>query len=77
MLIAFVNAFSAHTKESEKALMDTISMMLQEAQLALVVAMAIGKDHLAFATEFPIGIVPRGCLNKKLRTFYQNPKNFC
>ncbi|XP_024947945.2 dihydrofolate synthetase isoform X5 [Citrus sinensis] len=42
----------AHTKESAKALVDTIQMTFPQARLALVVAMAIDKDHLAFAKEF-------------------------
>ncbi|XP_065868593.1 dihydrofolate synthetase-like isoform X2 [Euphorbia lathyris] len=42
----------AHTKESAKALMDTIHMTFPDAQLVLVVAMASDKDHVAFAKEF-------------------------
>ncbi|XP_065858428.1 dihydrofolate synthetase-like [Euphorbia lathyris] len=42
----------AHTKESAKALMDTIQMTFPDAQLVLVVAMASDKDHVAFAKEF-------------------------
>lgn len=49
--------FSAHTKESAEALVDTIQMTFPQARLALVVAMAIDKDHLAFAKEFLSGIV--------------------
>ncbi|KAH9677353.1 Dihydrofolate synthetase [Citrus sinensis] len=45
----------AHTKESAKALVDTIQMTFPQARLALVVAMAIDKDHLAFAKEFLSG----------------------
>ncbi|TXG66620.1 hypothetical protein EZV62_007895 [Acer yangbiense] len=45
----------AHTKESAKALVETIQMMFPEARLALVVAMASDKDHLAFAREFLSG----------------------
>ncbi|KAJ4705886.1 Folylpolyglutamate synthase [Melia azedarach] len=45
----------AHTKESAKALVDTIQMTFPEARLALVVAMASDKDHLAFAREFLSG----------------------
>ncbi|KAJ8748101.1 hypothetical protein K2173_023503 [Erythroxylum novogranatense] len=41
----------AHTKESAKALMDTIRMSFPEAKLGFVVAMASDKDHLAFAKE--------------------------
>ncbi|WCJ36790.1 Folylpolyglutamate synthetase family protein [Euphorbia peplus] len=42
----------AHTKESAKALMDTMRMMFPDARLVLVVAMANDKDHVAFAKEF-------------------------
>ncbi|KAJ9139793.1 hypothetical protein P3X46_030492 [Hevea brasiliensis] len=42
----------AHTKESAKALVDTIRMAFPEARLVLVVAMASDKDHRAFAREF-------------------------
>lgn len=42
----------AHTKDSAKALVDTIQMSFPDAQLALVVAMASDKDHNGFATEF-------------------------
>ncbi|KAL5813170.1 hypothetical protein ACOSQ3_028120 [Xanthoceras sorbifolium] len=45
----------AHTKESAKALVDTIQMTFPESRLALVVAMASDKDHLAFAREFLSG----------------------
>ncbi|TXG71125.1 hypothetical protein EZV62_006060 [Acer yangbiense] len=45
----------AHTKESAKALVETIKMTFPEARLALVVAMASDKDHLAFAREFLSG----------------------
>ncbi|KAK9178929.1 hypothetical protein WN943_028123 [Citrus x changshan-huyou] len=45
----------AHTKESAKALVDTIQMTFPHSRLALVVAMAIDKDHLAFAKEFLSG----------------------
>lgn len=45
----------AHTKESAKALVDTIQMTFSQARLALVVAMANDKDHLAFAKEFLSG----------------------
>ncbi|KAH9677354.1 Dihydrofolate synthetase [Citrus sinensis] len=48
-------SFVAHTKESAKALVDTIQMTFPQARLALVVAMAIDKDHLAFAKEFLSG----------------------
>lgn len=41
----------AHTKESAKALADTIQMTFPEARLVLVVAMASDKDHVAFARE--------------------------
>lgn len=49
--------FSAHTKESAKALMDTIKMTFPQARLTLVVAMASDKDHLGFAREFLSGAV--------------------
>ncbi|XP_038905573.1 dihydrofolate synthetase [Benincasa hispida] len=42
----------AHTKDSAKALVDTIQMAFPEARLALVVAMASDKDHIGFAREF-------------------------
>ncbi|PRQ60339.1 putative dihydrofolate synthase [Rosa chinensis] len=45
----------AHTKESAKALMDTIKMTFPESRLTLVVAMANDKDHLGFAREFLSG----------------------
>ncbi|KAJ7959287.1 Folylpolyglutamate synthase [Quillaja saponaria] len=45
----------AHTKESAKALMNTIKMAFPEARLALVVAMASDKDHVGFAREFLSG----------------------
>ncbi|XP_038686567.1 dihydrofolate synthetase isoform X2 [Tripterygium wilfordii] len=45
----------AHTRESAKALVDTIRMTFPEARLALVVAMASDKDHLGFAREFLSG----------------------
>ncbi|KAM1232240.1 hypothetical protein ACFX13_042821 [Malus domestica] len=41
----------AHTKESARALMDTVKMTFPEAGLTLVVAMASDKDHLGFAKE--------------------------
>jgi len=47
--------FSAHTKESARALVDTIKMAFPDAPLALVVAMATDKDHAAFAKEFLSG----------------------
>lgn len=52
----FLNVFSAHTKDSAKALVDTIQMAFPEARLALVVAMASDKDHIGFAREFLQGI---------------------
>lgn len=42
----------AHTKESARALVDTLKMAFPDAPLALVVAMARDKDHAAFAKEF-------------------------
>ncbi|CAL5405247.1 unnamed protein product [Camellia sinensis] len=41
----------AHTKDSAKALADTIQMTFPKAKLVLVVAMASDKDHLGFARE--------------------------
>lgn len=41
----------AHTKESAKALADTIQMTFPKACLVLVVAMASDKDHRSFAKE--------------------------
>lgn len=51
-----LTVLSAHTKDSAKALVDTIQMSFPDAQLALVVAMASDKDHNGFATEFLQGI---------------------
>lgn len=48
--------FSAHTKDSAKALLETIQTTFPDSQLAIVVAMASDKDHLAFAKEFLSGI---------------------
>ncbi|KEH40416.1 putative dihydrofolate synthase [Medicago truncatula] len=45
----------AHTKESAKALMNTIRMAFPKAQLAFVVAMASDKDHAGFAREILSG----------------------
>ncbi|KAI9187319.1 hypothetical protein LWI28_026753 [Acer negundo] len=45
----------AHTKESAKALVETMQMTFPQARLALVVAMASDKNHLAFAREFLSG----------------------
>lgn len=41
----------AHTKESARALADTIEMTFPKARLVLVVAMASDKDHSGFARE--------------------------
>ncbi|KAI5561909.1 hypothetical protein BDE02_15G018600 [Populus trichocarpa] len=46
----------AHTKDSAKALVDTVRMAFPDARVALVVAMASDKDHLAFAREFLSGL---------------------
>lgn len=51
--------FSAHTKESAKALMGMIQMTYPDTPLALVVAMANDKDHLGFARELLSGILRR------------------
>ncbi|KAL2556141.1 Folylpolyglutamate synthetase family protein [Forsythia ovata] len=48
----------AHTKESARALTNTIKMTFPGARLVLVVAMASDKDHLGFATE----LLSVGCL---------------
>lgn len=48
---------SAHTKDSAKALVETIQMTFPKAHLALVVAMASDKDHVGFAREFLSGII--------------------
>ncbi|XVF12624.1 hypothetical protein REPUB_Repub08aG0135000 [Reevesia pubescens] len=45
----------AHTKESAKALLETIQMTFPDSRLAIVVAMASDKDHLSFAKEFLSG----------------------
>ncbi|KAK2399414.1 folylpolyglutamate synthase [Trifolium repens] len=45
----------AHTKESAKALMDTIRTAFPKARLAFVVAMACDKDHAGFAREILSG----------------------
>ncbi|RZB69286.1 Dihydrofolate synthetase isoform B [Glycine soja] len=46
----------AHTKESAKALMNTIRMAFPKAQLVFVVAMASDKDHVGFAREILSGV---------------------
>uniref|UniRef100_A0A6N2ME49 Mur ligase C-terminal domain-containing protein n=1 Tax=Salix viminalis TaxID=40686 RepID=A0A6N2ME49_SALVM len=46
----------AHTKDSAKALVDTVRMAFPDARVALVVAMASDKDHFAFAREFFSGL---------------------
>lgn len=48
---------AAHTKESAKALMNTIRMAFPKAQLVFVVAMASDKDHVGFAREILSGKV--------------------
>lgn len=48
--------FLAHTKDSAKALVETIDMAFPGARLALVVAMASDKDHVGFAREFLSGV---------------------
>ncbi|RZC84897.1 hypothetical protein C5167_047682 [Papaver somniferum] len=48
----------AHTKESARSLTDTIQLTYPDAPLALVVAMANDKDHLAFAKELLSGSTP-------------------
>jgi len=45
----------AHTKESAKALMNTIKTAFPKARLVFVVAMASDKDHVGFAREILSG----------------------
>ncbi|XP_031381336.1 dihydrofolate synthetase [Punica granatum] len=45
----------AHTKDSARALVNTIKMVFPAPRLALVVAMASDKDHIGFAKEFLSG----------------------
>jgi len=47
----------AHTKESAKALMNTVKMAFPKARLVFVVAMASDKDHVGFAREILSGKV--------------------
>ena len=53
-------SFSAHTKESARALANTIEMAFPKARLVLVVAMANDKDHLGFAKELLSGLTTSG-----------------
>ncbi|XP_074281782.1 dihydrofolate synthetase-like isoform X4 [Silene latifolia] len=46
----------AHTQESAKALINTISAVRQDSMLVLVVAMASDKDHSGFAKELLLGL---------------------
>ncbi|XP_057433876.1 dihydrofolate synthetase [Lotus japonicus] len=46
----------AHTKESAKALINTIRMAFPKARFAFVVAMANDKDHVGFAREVLSGV---------------------
>ncbi|KAK7301167.1 hypothetical protein RJT34_12028 [Clitoria ternatea] len=46
----------AHTKESAKALVNTIKMAFPRVRLAFVVAMASDKDHVGFAREILSGV---------------------
>ncbi|KAL2316895.1 hypothetical protein Fmac_030771 [Flemingia macrophylla] len=46
----------AHTKESAKALMNTLRMAFPKARLVFVVAMASDKDHVGFAREILSGV---------------------
>jgi dihydrofolate synthase len=48
---------AAHTDASAKALSDVIRMMHPNGPLALVVAMASDKDHVAFARELLSGAI--------------------
>ncbi|KAL4384771.1 hypothetical protein GQ457_15G002570 [Hibiscus cannabinus] len=45
----------AHTKDSAKALLETIEMTFPDSRVVVVVAMASDKDQLAFAKEFLSG----------------------
>lgn len=47
--------FSAHTKDSARALVNTVKMVFPASPLVLVVAMASDKDHFGFAKEFLSG----------------------
>ncbi|VFQ72671.1 unnamed protein product [Cuscuta campestris] len=46
----------AHTKESARALAETVKMALPKKRLVLVVAMANDKDHLGFARELLLSV---------------------
>ncbi|GMP70482.1 hypothetical protein CsSME_00029317 [Camellia sinensis var. sinensis] len=59
----------AHTKDSAKALADTIQMTFPKAKLVLVVAMASDKDHLGFARELLSGIFLSFSLSLSLYMF--------
>ena len=48
--------FAAHTEASAKGLSDVIRMTYPDGLLALVVAMASDKDHLAFARQLFTGV---------------------
>lgn len=48
--------FPAHTEASAKGLSDVITMTHPDGLLALVVAMASDKDHLAFARQLLTGV---------------------
>ncbi|KAF9614944.1 hypothetical protein IFM89_021374 [Coptis chinensis] len=54
-----VLADGAHTKESAKSLADTIQLTHPDAEVALVVAMANDKDHIAFARQLLSGKKPK------------------
>lgn len=49
--------FSAHTKESARALACTIEMLFPERELVFMVAMANDKDHFGFAQELLTGLL--------------------
>lgn len=51
----FLDLAVAHTKESAKALMNSIRMTYPAARLGFVVAMASDKDHVGFAREILSG----------------------
>ncbi|KAK9724733.1 hypothetical protein RND81_05G095200 [Saponaria officinalis] len=46
----------AHTQESAKALVNTISTVCEDSELILIVAMASDKDHVGFARELLMGL---------------------
>lgn len=57
LLWCLCSHFSAHTKESARALTNMIKMTFPGSRLVLVVAMASDKDHLGFARELLSGLI--------------------